>query len=109
MPDFQKLLVRAMVAAGTAGLLAAAAAPASAQLQYGKWRKTDVCRPASPPVGPGRGKVRMPETPFGGKVRECKWEREVLDCPRLRDKILHPIQCRKRKQTSDYTVFQPDD
>lgn len=105
----KKLPIALAAVAGSAAIAASLPGPASAQLQYGSWRKTRDCRPASPPVGFGRGSVRLPQTPGGKGAEECKWEREVLDCPRLRDKIRHPIQCAKRKQTTDYTQFAPRD
>ncbi len=107
MSAFKKLI--SIVGASTALGLIVTAIPsqALAQLQYGPWRNTGECRPASPPVGPGRGGVRLPKAVGGKGAEECKWEREVTDCPRLRDKIRHPIQCSRRKDRTGYTVFPP--
>jgi hypothetical protein len=93
-----------------AALSTLTAAPAAAQVEYGRWQKTDKCRPASPPVGPGRGGVRMPGTPGGKGATECVWEREVKECPRIRDKARHWIRCLVTgKQKSGYTIFPPLD
>ena len=83
--------------------------PAHAQVQYGPWRKTNVCRPASPPSGFFRGGVQMPHAPGSKGAEECKWTREVEDCPRIRDKVRHFIRCSSRRQDTDYTLFPPRD
>ena len=62
---------------------------------------------ASPPVGPGRGLVRLPQAPGGQQAYECIWVREVVDCPRIRDKVMHPLQCSRRQDRSGYTLFPP--
>jgi hypothetical protein len=86
------------------GLLATSAV---AQIEYGPWRQTSQCRPASPPAGPGRGRVTMPYAPGGSAPMECTWEREVRDCPRFRDNVRHPIRCSTGRQRSGYSQFQP--
>lgn len=89
--------------------LAVAAAipgPAAAQVQYGSWSRTSDCRPAKMPVGPGRGMVPLPSA-GGSGATECKWVRDVQDCPRIRDNLRHPIQCATRKQTSGYSIGAP--
>ncbi len=83
---------------------------ATAQVEYGPWRKTNDCRPASPTSGFFRGNVRLPQAPGGGNpATECKWEREVRDCPRVRDNLRHPIRCGSRRQQAGYSLFAPRD
>lgn len=107
MSAFKKLISLTGALVGFSLVTTALPGEAFAQLQYGPWRKTGECRPASPPVGPGRGGVRLPKAVGGSGAEECKWERDVTDCPRLRDKIRHPIQCTRRKDKTGYTVFPP--
>ena len=72
---------------------ALAATPAAAELKYGPWTQTEKCYDASPPVGPGRQGVKLPRAVGGKGARECVWVRTVLECPKMRDKILHPGKC----------------
>lgn len=90
--------------------ISVAPTPSRAELQYGPWRNSGECRPASPPVGPGRGGVQMPRAPGGKGARECLWERQVLDCPKLRDVIRHPGKCtgKVRRQTK-WSIHSPSD
>lgn len=83
--------------------------PSLAQVQYGPWRKTNDCRTIRVPVGPGGGQIEVPQVPVPGRSRsmECKWVREVTDCPRIRDRLRHPIQCIKKKDFSGYSVSAP--
>lgn len=81
--------------------------PASAQVQYGPWRKTTDCQTARAPSGVGRSAIQLPS--IGAPATACVWEREVRDCPRVRDKLAHPIQCSTRKQRSSYTTIPPRD
>jgi hypothetical protein len=68
--------------------------PALAQLQYGPWVNSGQCKRAPPPSGPGRQGLEMPQAVGGsGPAQECLWTRQVTDCPRLRDKIMHPGKC----------------
>ncbi len=87
------------------------AAPAAAQVQYGRWEKTDICRTIRAPVGPGRSQIEVPQVEVPGRERsmECKWERKVTDCPRIRDRLRHPIQCTTKRQRSGYSVSAPSD
>ncbi len=77
--------------------------PAAAQLQYGPWQKTSDCRRPKLP----RGGPTIPQVPGVQPTMECKWERTVTDCPRVRDKLRHPIQCATKKQKSGYSVLAP--
>lgn len=88
--------------------IAALPAPAAAQIQYGSWRATSDCRPARVPSGVGRN-VRLPQAPGGTQAMECTWERDVTDCPRIRDNLRHPIRCATRKQRSGYSLYAPRD
>jgi hypothetical protein len=83
--------------------------PATAQVEYGKWKITSDCRTIRAPVGPGRDQIEVPQVPVPGRERsmECKWERDVIKCPRLRDKARHPIRCSTGKQTSGYSLWEP--
>lgn len=107
MPAFKKLGSVAGSLVGIGFVATALPGPALAQLEYGPWRNTGECRHASPPVGPGRRAVRLPRAVGGKGAEECKWEREVINCPRLRDKVRHPVQCTRRKDKTGYTVFPP--
>jgi hypothetical protein len=79
---------------------------ATAQVEYGPWHQTNNCRDASPPVGPGRGRVTMPSA-GGAHARECTWEREVRNCPRIRDNLRHPIRCATGVQRSGFSLWPP--
>lgn len=85
------------------------ATPAQAQLQYGPWQKTNDCRTLRAPVGPGSSQIELPQVTVPGRERsmECRWERQVTECPRIRDRVRHPIQCYTKKQRSDYSVYSP--
>ena len=83
--------------------------PAHAEIRYGPWQKTSDCRTARAPSGMFRGAVTLPQAGGGGNAMECKWAREVQDCPTLRDHLAHPIVCAKKRQQSDYTLFPPRD
>ena len=87
----------------------AGSTPAAAQLQYGPWQKTSDCRTIRVPVGPGGGNVEVPQITVPGQERamECKWERQVTECPRIRDRLMHPIQCITKRQRSCYSVSRP--
>ena len=95
---------------GAAGLVCASmtlSSAASAQVRYGSWQKTSDCRTLRAPAGPGRGGVELPGAPGARQAMECKWERKVEDCPRLRDKARHPIRCTTRMQRSGYSQHPP--
>ena len=84
--------------------------PTLAQVQYGPWQKTDVCQTIRVPVGPGGGQIEVPQVPVPGRERsmECKWQRQVTECPRIRDRLRHPIQCTtKRDRSKGYSVSAP--
>lgn len=91
--------------AGTALL----APSAHAQVRYGPWFQTNDCRSLSPPSGPFRGGVRLPSAPGGRQAQECRWERSIEDCPRVRDVLRHPIRCSSRRQRSGYSAYPPRD
>lgn len=80
------------------------ATPASAQLVYGAWNNTGKCRLATVQ---GRGRFAQPYAPGSEAPQECIWEREVKDCPRLRDKARHPFQCATHREKSGYTTIPP--
>lgn len=82
------------------------AAPAAAQVQYGPWKKTNDCRPMKVP-SVGFGRPNVPRVPGTDQAMECKWEREVTDCPRIRDKLRHPIRCTTKRQRSGYSPWPP--
>ena len=86
------------------------ATPAYAQLQYGPWQKTIDCRTIRVPVGPGGSQIEVPQVTVPGQPRsmECRWERQVTECPRIRDRLRHPIQCITKKQRSGYSVYPPN-
>jgi hypothetical protein len=77
--------------------------PAHAELRYGSWIKTSVCRDLIVKDGPVLGKMPVP---LPNRVLECKWEREIEECQGF-DKLKHPIKCFKRKETSGYSVNTP--
>lgn len=82
---------------------------ADAQIRYGQWQRTNDCRSAPSTVGPGGLNVRLPQTPGGSGAPACRWERTVEDCPRIRDRVRHPIRCTTRRQRSGYQVDPPLD
>lgn len=88
-------------------LLSALPVPAFSQVQYGAWQKTGDCRPAGAPSGFLRGAVQLPQAGGGAQATECKWVREVQDCPRVRDNLAHPIRCTTRKDKSGYSLYPP--
>ncbi len=94
------------IAAATFNIVAPV--PLSAQLSYGSWQKTTECRPAKAPSGFNRGAINLPQAPGGSQAQECRWTRTVEDCPRIRDKLMHPIQCTRKKQVSDFTIQPPN-
>jgi hypothetical protein len=98
-------------AAMSAGLAAGVLKPsdARAQVQYGPWFQTNDCRPLSPPVGAFRGGVRLPSAPGAKQAQECRWQRSIEDCPRVRDLLRHPIRCTTRRQQSGYSQYPPRD
>lgn len=85
--------------------------PAAAQVQYGPWQQTDDCRTIRAPVGPGGGQIELPQVPVPGRPRslECKWERQVTNCPRIRDRLRHPVQCTSKKDSSRFSATRPAD
>jgi hypothetical protein len=90
--------------------LALSAQPAAAQLQYGPWVNTNRCEDASPPVGVGRKAVKLPRAVGGQGAKECLWVRQVIDCPRLRDKVLHPGKCTgKVREQKEWSIGRPLD
>ena len=95
-----------VVTAGGAVIAALVPSTASAQVRYGSWHTTGDCRTARAPSGAFRGNSELPQT-GGSLARECKWERDVEECPRIRDNLRHPIQCMTRKQKSGYSLFAP--
>lgn len=97
MSRFYSLVVIVLVAFGFT--------PALAQVEYGPWRKTNECRAARAPSG--LGGPELPQAGGGTKAHECKWEREVRDCPRVRDKLRHPIRCGTKKQKGGYSLYAP--
>lgn len=99
------------ILATTGGVLLSLAivSPANGQIRYTPWRQTSDCRAARAPSGAFRGNTVIPQTAGGSQARECKWVRDVEECPRIRENIRHPIQCATRKQQSGYSLFQPRD
>ena len=79
----------------------------NAQVRYGSWQKTSDCRTLRAPAGPGRGRVELPQAPGSRQALECRWERKVEDCPRVRDKLRHPVRCTTRRQKSGYSQNAP--
>jgi hypothetical protein len=101
---FLKQWIKVAVVCG----ICVAATPAAAQLEYGPWVNTGECKPASPPVGPGRQRVRLPQAPGGSGAKECLWVRQVLDCPRVRDVIRHPGKCTgKVREQREWSIYRP--
>lgn len=88
-------------------LLAALPMPALAQVQYGPWQRTNDCKRASAPSGLFRGGVQLPQAGGGTQAMECKWERDVQDCPRVRDKLAHLIRCTTRRDKAGYSINPP--
>lgn len=73
---------------------------AEAQMKYGPWVKQDrTCRPLEVRNTFGQTLV-SPQISIPGKksAETCDYCREVVDCPRLRDKIANPKQCFQKKQ-----------
>jgi hypothetical protein len=86
------------------------AQPAAAQLEYGPWVKTTECEDPKVPVGPGGRNVKLPRAVGGSGAKECVWVRQVIDCPRLRDKVLHPGKCTgKVREQRKWSVSRPLD
>jgi hypothetical protein len=104
-------LRRAVTAAAIAGCTIVMVAPTSAeaQIRYGPWQRTSDCRSAPSTVGPGGDRIRLPQAPGGSGTPACRWERAVEDCPRIRDRVLHPIRCTTRRQRSGYSATPPLD
>lgn len=89
--------------------LAATASPVSAQLRYGQWQvKPNTCEAQrlDGPFGNGPISPRVPETK---EFQTCNYCRAVEDCPRLRDKLRHPIQCTKKQQCRRSSAGPPKD
>lgn len=86
----------AVVALALAGLLMPG--QADAQLRYGPWKVVGGTCEEQRIVGPfGNGPI-SPEVPGATPFLTCKYCREVEECPRLRDKLRHLIQCTRRLQ-----------
>lgn len=79
------------------------ASPAEAQVTYGPWRQTSDCRPAR--THSGVGGTQLPRA-SAGVTQECVWVRDVTSCPRIRDRLRHPIQCTTRRQ-SQRSILEP--
>ena len=94
------LAAAAVLAAG----LALSAGSAEAQVTYGEWRVTNDCRPAR--TQSGVGGTQLPRA-SAGVTQECYWVRSVRDCPRIRDRLMHPIQCSTRSQRSPRRSILP--
>ena len=74
-----------------------ASVPAQAQISYGPWQRGK-CEAARAESGVGRSDPLPYACGGSGRPQSCQWSREVRDCPRLRDKMRHPIQCSTRRQ-----------
>jgi hypothetical protein len=93
--------------AAASAVLTAGAAISYAQIKYGPWR-AEQCEPLRSETGPGRSPA-LPQTPWGKQAQSCKWCREVVECPRIRDKLRHPIQCARRKHCVGPSQHPPTD
>jgi hypothetical protein len=80
--------------------------PAHAELQYGPWTQTRDCRTVNLKGVLGRSGIPIP-TGTGASRQECKWEREITDCPKISDKLAHPIKCFRKRELSGYSEYQP--
>lgn len=88
------------------GILATAdVKPAMAQITYGTWVNTGECR--APRTTSGVGSAQLPRTPGAAPTAQCRWSREVKSCPKLSDKLIHPIQCSTKKQTK-WSIGRPN-
>lgn len=82
------------------------ASSAAAQIRYGPWVKdARSCRPARSTSG--FGSVQLPQAPGGERAQSCRWYRNVEECPRIRDRLRHPIQCSRREQSADGDQNRP--
>lgn len=80
---------------------------AQAQISYGSWQNTNDCRTLRAPSGFGRGNIELPQAGGVPRAMECRWQRDVRDCPKIGDKLMHPIQCTRRRQISGYSTQPP--
>ena len=91
------------LAVAALALTAAPVQTVEAQVRYGAWRNTGECRNAR--TTSGFGGTELPSA-SGQRAQQCRWERTVESCPRVRDKLRHPIRCSTRRQTQ-WSIGQP--